>query len=58
VGVTPEHRFVVSRRLKDDFANGRSYYPLHGREISLPERVAEHPNPKWLKWHMGERFRG
>lgn len=57
VGVTPTHRFVVSRRLKDDFANGRSYYPLHGREIRLPERVDEHPSPKWLEWHMGERFR-
>lgn len=58
VGVTHDHRFVVSKRLKDDFANGRSYYPLHGREIRLPERVEEHPSPKWLEWHMGERFRG
>jgi putative restriction endonuclease len=57
VGVTPDHRFVVSKRLKDDFANGRSYYPLDGSEIRLPERVAERPSPRWLEWHMGERFR-
>ena len=26
-------------------------------EIRLPERVEEHPSPKWLEWHMEERFR-
>ena len=57
VGVTPDHRFAVSKRLKDDFANGRSYYPLDGREIKLPERVEERPGPEWLEWHMEERFR-
>lgn len=30
VGVTPEGRFVVSARLKDDYSNGKSYYPLQG----------------------------
>ncbi len=57
VGVTPEHHFVVSKRLKDDFANGRSYYPLHGREIRLPDRAEERPSPKWLAWHIEEKFR-
>ncbi|MEO5617210.1 MAG: HNH endonuclease [Candidatus Eisenbacteria bacterium] len=58
VGVTPEHRFVVSKRLKDDFSNGRSYYPLHGQEIGVPSRAEDRPSPKWLEWHMAERFRG
>lgn len=58
VGVTPDHRFVVSKRLKDDFSNGRSYYPLHGHPIRLPERVEERPNKEWLEWHMGTKFRG
>ena len=58
VGVTPEYRFAVSKALKDDFENGKSYYPLHGREIWLPENVAERPNAEMLEWHLGERFRG
>jgi putative restriction endonuclease len=58
VAVTPDHRFVVSKRLKDDFANGRSYYPLHGTVIRLPERAEERPSPQWLEWHMEEIFRG
>ena len=58
VGVTADHHFVVSKRLKDDFSNGRSYYPLHGQEIRLPARVEERPSAMWLEWHLGERFRG
>lgn len=58
VGVTHDFRFVVSKGLKDDFANGRSYYPLHGQAIRLPERVEERPSPRWLGWHLGQRFRG
>lgn len=57
VGVTPDHRFVVSKRLKQDFSNGRSYYPLDGRPIRPPSRREDHPDPSWLEWHMAERFR-
>ena len=58
VTIDEEQRFAVGRRLKDDFENGRSYYPLHGQAIRLPDRVEERPSPRWLDWHMGEKFRG
>jgi putative restriction endonuclease len=58
VGVTPEYRFVVSKALKEDFENGKSYYPLHGREIWLPAGIAERPSAAMLAWHLVERFRG
>lgn len=38
VSVTPDYRFRVSRRLKDDFDNGEPYYPFDGKEIWLPRR--------------------
>jgi putative restriction endonuclease len=56
--VTPEYRFVVSKALKDDFENGRSYYPLHGTEIWVPGNVVDRPSAAMLEWHLGERFRG
>jgi putative restriction endonuclease len=31
VTVTPQLRFEVSRRIKEEFENGRDYYALHGR---------------------------
>ncbi len=58
VGVTSDYRFVVSRALKDDFENGRSYYPLHGQHVSVPQGVSDRPAPRYLDWHLGERFRG
>jgi len=55
--VTPEHRFEVSRRLKEDFDNGKSYYPLNGKRIHLPSRDVDHPDPALLAWHNQRVFR-
>jgi putative restriction endonuclease len=58
VTVTPNHRFEVSRRLQDDYSNGRSYYPLHGAEIQLPTAASERPSQAQLIWHNENVFRG
>jgi HNH endonuclease len=59
VTVAPDDlRFQVSRRLKDDYENGRTYYALHGTEIHLPQGQADRPGRGFLEWHAGERFRG
>jgi putative restriction endonuclease len=58
VGITADHRFVVSRKLKDDFENGRSYYPLHGNVVRVPARAQDHPAVDLLEWHRSNRFRG
>jgi putative restriction endonuclease len=36
VTVTPNLRFHVSRRIKEEFENGRHYYQLHGEPIAAP----------------------
>jgi len=58
VAVTQDYRFVVSGRLKNDFENGRSYYPLHGVEIHVPKSPGNRPDRAELQWHLGQRFRG
>ena len=58
VTITPEFRFEVSRRLKEDFENGRSYYPLHGSEIRVPKAEAERPAVAELEWHNEQRYLG
>ena len=58
VTVTPEHRFVVSRRIKEEFDNGRHYYALHGQQIEQPSDLRRLPDPVALKWHNEERFNG
>jgi len=56
VTVTPEGRFEVSRRLKEDFDNGRTYYALHGKVIHLPRRLEERPLAELLSWHNEHAF--
>ena len=41
VTVTPDLRFEVSRRIKEEFDNGKHYYELHGRPIFAPSDVCD-----------------
>ena len=58
VTVTPDRHFEVSRRIKDEFDNGRHYYALHGQPISVPDAVIQGPDPVALAWHNENCFRG
>jgi putative restriction endonuclease len=58
VTVTPDHHFEVSRRLKEDWSNGRDYYALHGRRIRVPRRAEARPGQAYLQWHAESVFRG
>jgi len=57
VTVTPDHRFLVSRKLKEDFDNGEPYIPLSGQTISLPSDQNVRPSREALQWHAEEVFR-
>ncbi len=58
VTVTPDLRFEVSRRIKEEFDNGRHYYELHGHKIDAPSNIAQRPDPAALTWHNEHCFRG
>jgi len=51
VTITPDHRFVVSRRLAQEWENGKAYYQMEGGTIALPRRAADRPDPELLRWH-------
>ena len=51
VTVTPGGLFKVSPRLKKDWSNGRTYYPLDGQKVRLPSKADQHPDPEMLNWH-------
>lgn len=58
VTVDPKLRFVVSRRLRDDFENGSAYYKFSGNKlVNLPDRSADHPGMEFLAWHNSEVYR-
>jgi putative restriction endonuclease len=57
VTITPECRLEVSPRLKEDYRNGRSYYPLHGHQVSLPASKQDAPGTEFLRWHNERVYR-
>jgi putative restriction endonuclease len=55
--VTPDYRIEVSRRIREEFENGRDYYAFQGKPIRLPESEEDRPNPSSLEWHASSVFR-
>jgi putative restriction endonuclease len=56
--VTPALQLEVSRRIREDFENGRDYYALHGRALRAPTRAADRPAAEFLLWHNEEAYLG
>jgi len=56
--VTPEFRLEVSRRIREDFDNGRHYYGLDGQRIQIPRDPAHRPAQESLRWHNDCAFLG
>jgi putative restriction endonuclease len=57
VTVTPDLVFEVSRRIREEFENGRHYYALHGHKIEPPSDAGQRPDPSTLTWHNENCFR-
>jgi putative restriction endonuclease len=59
VTVTPEYRFLVSDRLREDFDNGQVYYEYaqERSRILLPADEASLPNRDHLDWHATQIFK-
>ena len=58
VTVTPDLRFEVSRRIKEEFDNGKHYYALHGQRVAAPSHILQRPDRAALVWHNENSYRG
>jgi putative restriction endonuclease len=58
VTISPDMKFEVSRKIREEYENGRHYYSLHGTRIQLPEDDNRWPNRSALAWHNENRFKG
>ena len=56
LGVDPQHRLLVSPRLRTEFGNGDQFYAKAGQLISLPQRRDDRPNHQFLEWHLDTVF--
>lgn len=52
--VTLDYKVKVSRRIREEFDNGRHYYALDGQSLAvLPREESARPAPEFLEWHHG-----
>ena len=57
ITVSPEYRVLVSRRIKEEFENGREYYQHHGAKLKvLPGDQQDYPSGAFLEWHNDKIF--
>jgi putative restriction endonuclease len=50
--VTNDLTVEVSKRIKEEFENGKEYYQYHGKSLLyLPSRDSDKPATKYLEWH-------
>ena len=59
VTVTDQHRVEVSKRLRDDFGNGKIYYQYHGQKLAVePTDKLLMPARDNLRWHNDHIYLG
>jgi putative restriction endonuclease len=59
ITVTSNYRVEVSRKIKEEFENGRDYYAFHGNDlIVLPQDRNDRPSIEYLKWHNEMLYKG
>jgi putative restriction endonuclease len=58
VTVTPSLERRVSRRIREEFENGRDYYAMAGSSVRPPLPPAPPPSAEYLEWHGDTVFRG
>lgn len=57
--IAPDLRIEVSKRIKEDFGNGRRYYQYHGQKLCVvPKRFEELPAKDYLMWHNENVYLG
>ena len=59
ITVTDALNVEVSRRIKEEYENGRDYYRYHGKPLVLmPPGLSERPALEYLAWHREKLYRG
>ena len=59
LSVTPDLSVEVSRKIKEEYENGRDYYALHGRKlVVVPATQKDCPSSRFLQWHNSNIYLG
>jgi putative restriction endonuclease len=59
LSVTPRLHVVVSRKIKEEYENGRDYYALDGKLLTVvPVAEKDQPSSRFLQWHNENVYLG
>lgn len=59
ITITKDYQVEVSKRIKEEFENGKDYYKYHGAGLkSLPDRAIDRPGRAFIEWHNAELYQG
>lgn len=56
--ITPSMAVEVSKKIREEFENGRDYYRLHSSIIRLPSHTENRPSKDYLEWHNDHVYLG
>jgi putative restriction endonuclease len=57
--ITPDLKVEVSKRIKEEFQNGKEYYKFHGGDLyNLPSRMKDKPESRFVEWHNENIYKG
>jgi putative restriction endonuclease len=59
ITITNNLNIEVSRKIKEEFQNGKEYYRFHGEKLlAIPNHETEKPHAKFIAWHQNNVFKG
>ena len=57
--ITTDLKVEVSKRIKEEFLNGKEYYQYHGKDlVTIPLKEIDRPNTQYIEWHNSKVFVG
>lgn len=59
ITITNDLKVEVSKRIKEEYENGREYYQYHGKSlVILPQRELDRPSENYINWHNANIYQG
>lgn len=59
ITINPDFVIEVSKRLNEDYGNGKDYYRFHGSKLQImPSSSIELPSQEYIMWHNEHCYKG
>ena len=57
--LTEDYKTEISKRIKEEFENGKEYYKFHGKDLMiLPNRTIDRPSNEFIQYHNQYIYKG